>query len=62
MTEQRKILKKADILSTMTKRATEKSSMMIFVSLGACVPFLVMMNMWMIRFIYKKRRCNESNE
>ncbi len=43
MEEQRKILKKSDILRTMTERATDKFGMMIAISFGACVPFLVML-------------------
>ena len=43
MSEQRKILKKSDILRTMTERATDKFGMMIAISFGACVPFLVML-------------------
>ncbi len=43
MTEQRKILKRSDILRTMTDRATEKYRMTTVISLGACVPFLVML-------------------
>ncbi len=43
MSEQRKILKKSDILRAMTERSTDKFGMMIAISFGACVPFLVML-------------------
>lgn len=43
MTEQRKILKRSDIIRSMTERATDRFQMMILVSFGACVPFLVML-------------------
>jgi hypothetical protein len=43
MTEQRKILKRSDIVRTITERATDKFQMMIFAAFGACVPFLVML-------------------
>ena len=43
METQRKILKKSDILRTMAKRATDKYAMMIALSFGICVPFIVML-------------------
>ena len=43
METQRKILKKSDILRTMTKRATDKYAMMIALSFGICMPFVVML-------------------
>ena len=43
MTEQKKILKRSDILRTMADRATDKFGMMIALSFGICVPFVVML-------------------
>ena len=43
MEEQKKILKRSDIIRSMTKRATDRFQMMIFISFGACVPFLGML-------------------
>ena len=43
MTEQRKILKRSDILRTMADRATDKFGMMIALSFVICIPFVVML-------------------